>query len=157
MECTGLCVGGWDDWIYSYSVNANGCTSSSYAYSGYKRQECSSARSRKRIENTKVKGWYLLPNDEETMRNYLYQVGPIFVVFNAYENFFSYKSGIYSAVEGDYLGVHAVLITGYGSENGVDYWILKNSYGKTVHDKIQELRVKDSFQDLNMEKMDILG
>lgn len=129
MECTGLCIGGWDDWIYTYSSLSNGCTSSVYAYYGYKRQDCSAAKSRKRIANTKVKGWYILPNDEATIRNYLWTFGPVFAVFNVYENFYGYKSGIYTVAEGNWVGLHAVLITGYGSEDGVDYWIVKNSWG----------------------------
>jgi len=127
-----LCTGGWDDAVYSYSISTGGCTSSTYAYYGYKRQECSASKSRKRIVNTKVKGWYLLPNDEETIRNYLYNVGPAFVSFYLYENFYSLKSGIYSSVEGKYGGAHAVLLTGYGTENGTDYWIMRNSWGELM-------------------------
>ncbi|XP_070496196.1 cathepsin L-like peptidase [Chironomus tepperi] len=129
MECTDLCSGGWDDAVYTYSISTGGCTSSNYAYYGYKRQECSTSKLRKRITNTKVKGWYLLPNDEETIRTYLYNVGPAFVSFYLYENFYNFKSGIYSSYEGEYAGAHAVLLTGYGTENGTDYWIMRNSWG----------------------------
>ena len=44
-------------------------------------------------------------------------------------DFLSYKGGIYtSSVCTTDLG-HCLAIVGYGSENGVDYWIVKNSYG----------------------------
>ena len=44
---------------------------------------------------------------------------------------FFYKSGIWSNPEcqGEGSSNHAVLVVGYGSDNGNDYWLIKNSWG----------------------------
>ena len=42
----------------------------------------------------------------------------------------SYKSGIYKHVSGSALGGHAVIIIGWGVEEGVEYWIAQNSWDK---------------------------
>jgi hypothetical protein len=60
--------------------------------------------------------------------------GPVQVAFKVYNDFFMYKSGIYSKhpraqladVEHPY---HSVKVLGWGTENGVDYWIASNSWG----------------------------
>jgi len=55
--------------------------------------------------------------------------GSISVSYMVYQDFYAYRSGIYSHVTGSALGGHAVRLIGYGVENGVKFWLLANSWG----------------------------
>lgn len=46
-----------------------------------------------------------------------------------YADFMYYTSGIYQHKYGALEGGHAVVIVGYGEENGVKYWDVRNSWG----------------------------
>lgn len=61
--------------------------------------------------------------------------GPIEAAFTVYEDFLQYKSGVYVHHTGSALGGHAIKILGYGSLNGVDYWLCANSWNETWGDQ----------------------
>jgi len=54
--------------------------------------------------------------------------GPIEVAFSVYQDFLTYKSGVYKHVSGSFLGGHAVKMIGWGESNGVKYWVINNSW-----------------------------
>lgn len=54
--------------------------------------------------------------------------GPVEAAFTVYSDFLSYKSGVYKHTSGDEEGGHAIKILGWGTENGVDYWLVANSW-----------------------------
>ena len=56
------------------------------------------------------------------------QGGSVEVAFTVYSDFENYASGIYKHTGGSYLGGHAVKMVGWGTENGVDYWKIANSW-----------------------------
>jgi cathepsin L len=56
-------------------------------------------------------------------------IGPVSVAIEADQSSFqNYKSGILSTGCGSNLD-HGVLVVGYGTSSGTDYWIVKNSWG----------------------------
>jgi cathepsin B len=54
--------------------------------------------------------------------------GPVEGSFEVYEDFLTYKSGVYQHVSGQYLGGHAIKVLGWGVENNKPYWLVANSW-----------------------------
>mmetsp|Transcript_18867 Transcript_18867/g.13684 ORF Transcript_18867/g.13684 Transcript_18867/m.13684 type:complete len:150 (-) Transcript_18867:44-493(-) len=72
--------------------------------------------------------------DEIELLQHLYSFGPVSVAFQVYSDFKSYDTGVYTSSEcgtGPEDVNHAVLAVGFGTdeETGMDYWIVKNSWG----------------------------
>ncbi|CAP35381.2 Protein CBG17829 [Caenorhabditis briggsae] len=55
--------------------------------------------------------------------------GPVVGVFTMYEDMYKYKSGVYRHTAGRLLGGHAIKIIGWGTQNGIPYWLIANSWG----------------------------
>jgi len=65
--------------------------------------------------------------DDDTLKQHLNDVGPLAIAVAA-NDFQTYDSGI---LECQYSQLnHGVLLVGYGTESGQDYWIVKNSWGE---------------------------
>lgn len=65
---------------------------------------------------------------EEDMMKELQENGPFEVAIDVFEDFLTYKSGVYQHEHGEWMGGHAVKIIGYGVENGQKYWTIANSW-----------------------------
>jgi len=78
-------------------------------------------------DKIKASSVYSLESEEDVMKS-LTTKGPVTAAFTVYEDFLAYKSGVYQHVTGSELGGHAIEIVGFGVDNGVKYWTVKNSW-----------------------------
>lgn len=105
------------------------CPSSEYSLSC--EEKCTDTASGKDYEADKTKGVKAVSySSVEGMQTALMTTGPLAVAFTVYEDFPTYKSGVYHHVSGSQLGGHAVEMVGWGVEDGQDYWLIKNSWNE---------------------------
>ncbi|MGH0141014.1 UNVERIFIED_CONTAM: hypothetical protein FKN15_055721 [Acipenser sinensis] len=123
------CSGAWMADAYQYVLDNGGIESeANYPYTAQDDQPCfyDSRRSA-----AKITGFKFLPaGDEKALADAVATVGPITVTIDASNPSFQfYSSGIYDEphCDGNNLN-HAVLLVGYGTEGGQDYWIIKNRH-----------------------------
>jgi cathepsin B len=71
---------------------------------------------------------YSIAKDVAQIQMEIFKNGPIVAVYAVYEDFLHYKTGVYVQTTGMYIGGHAVKVIGWGNENGLDYWLVVNSW-----------------------------
>jgi len=72
--------------------------------------------------------YYTYDGDEETMKKLIAEHGAVGTSVRATGPFEDYSGGIFAGCTSNATD-HAVTAVGYGTENGVDYWLIKNSWG----------------------------
>ena len=136
VDCAGLkygsmgCNGGQMDGAFKYAIDNGMCTESAYPYVSGVTKTAGNCHSCSAVDHfsscSDVKA-----NDQLSLKAAVAQQ-PVSIAIEADTAYFqSYSSGVLtSAACGTSLD-HAVEIVGYGTENGIDYWKVRNSWSST--------------------------
>ncbi|KAL4323948.1 hypothetical protein GQ457_11G017170 [Hibiscus cannabinus] len=77
---------------------------------------------------------------EDELKHAVALVRPVSVAYQVIPSFRPYRSGVFSDEKCGHTSQdvnHAVLAVGYGVENGVPYWLIKNSWGAKWGEKME--------------------
>ena len=104
-----------------------------YPYKG-KRQSCPTTYT-KFFQGASITGAYWTESgSEDTLKSLVAEHGAVMTGVYVDNSFTEYKGGIYAGCSsGD--PNHAVVVVGYGTESGTDYWLIKNSWGSSWGEK----------------------
>jgi len=124
------CEGGLMDQAFQYIIsNAGVDTESSYPYTAEDGTSCDYTTSNL---GATISSYTDIPSGSETsLANAVGSVGPVSVAIDANHNsFMYYTSGVLTIDDCSTSQLdHGVLAVGYGSSQGQQYWIVKNSWG----------------------------
>lgn len=121
-------TGWWPDKAFDAFKSEGVVDEACYPYEeGLTRQDCSGLCSNSKDRVVKITGYTNVTKKPAEIKQWISGgKGPVSACFIVYEDFFSYKSGIYKHVSGEQAGGHCVTIVGYNDNPG--YWICKNSW-----------------------------
>lgn len=138
VDCSGKfgnmgCNGGLMDQAFQYIQENDGIdTEESYPYEA----EDGDCRYNAKNKGATDSGFVDIPVSEEKLTEAIATQGPISVAIDAnHMSFQHYKSGVYDEPQCSHDLDHGVLAVGYGTQDGKDYYIVKNSWGESWGDK----------------------
>ena len=76
----------------------------------------------------KARETYALKTEAEIMEDIVLN-GPVQASFFVETAFYGYTSGVYSCAGIEDAGLHAVILVGWGTDAGIPYWLIQNSWG----------------------------
>ncbi|XP_064543542.1 procathepsin L [Drosophila montana] len=123
------CDGGFQEYAFNFITEQNGiAVGEKYPYLD-KKDTCKYTNA---ISGAQITGFAAIPpKDEQAMKTVVATQGPLACSVNGLESLLLYKRGIYADEECNNGEVnHSILVVGYGTEDGQDYWIVKNSWDK---------------------------
>merc|ERR1719169_300779 len=122
------CQGGLMDDAFKYMEENAMCTEESYSYTA-KNVQCHASGCTVGVPKGSVTGFKDVAHDDENALMEAVAQQPVSIAIEADKSVFQlYKSGVLSSTCGTRLD-HGVAIDGYGTENGKDYWLVRNSWG----------------------------
>nr|ABQ10202.1 cysteine protease Cp4 [Actinidia deliciosa] len=121
------CNGGLMDYGFQFIINNGGIdTEEDYPYRAVD-GTCDQFRKNARVVS--INGYEDVPEDDENSLKKAVANQPVSVAIEAGGRAFQlYESGVFTGHCGTNLD-HGVVAVGYGTENGVDYWTVRNSWG----------------------------
>jgi KDEL-tailed cysteine endopeptidase len=128
------CNGGEMDSAFNYVIDNGICSDESYPYVSGITEKAGTCVTCNTV--VKISGCYdVTPNDQLALKEAVSN-GPVSIAIEADTHIFQFYSGgiITSTSCGTNLD-HGVLIVGYGEENGIKYWLVKNSWGESWGDE----------------------
>lgn len=125
------CNGGNPDSAFKYMINNGQCSETSYPYKAGTTKTAGSCQKCTSAGVSFSSCSDVTPKDQVALAAAVSKQ-PVVIAIEADTRYFqSYSSGILDSTSCGTSLDHAVEIVGYGSENGVDYWIVRNSWSNT--------------------------
>ena len=125
--CDGAGVGSYLEWAATNKIEFT--HESNYPYKSTESTYQCPANLPVYNQGARISSVFRTPNsNEDLMKKVVYENSAVVAAINA-NTIGKYKGGIFAGCDQEVRVNHIILVVGYGTENGIDYWLIKNSWG----------------------------